>query len=170
MDKSKVKSLVKKVLIGLLVVLIVIQFIHPTPNANATISDKDITKLYTVPDSVQQILNKACYDCHSNNTRYPWYSKIQPVAWWLNDHITEGKRELNFSEFGSRPLAKQAKKLKKCAKEMEEGEMPLDSYTWIHKDAVLTPAEKQMLMTWFQTLSAQIAAVAPPLPPNPEKK
>ena len=153
--------MIKKILIVLLLVLVVIQFIRPAKNADNTVTAKDVTVLYTVPDSVQLILQKACYDCHSNNTSYPWYSKIQPVAWWLNDHIEEGKEELNFSDFGSRTLPKQAKKLKKLAKEVEEGEMPLDSYTWIHKDAKLTAREKEILITWANNLAGEIAAKNP---------
>ena len=156
------KKIIKYVLIGLLVALVIIQFIHPEKNANAAVTSQDITVLYPMPDSVHQVLVKACYDCHSNNTRYPWYNNIQPVAWWLNDHINEGKKELNFSEFGKRPLVKQAKKLKKVAKELQEGDMPLDSYTWIHKDAVLTDAEKNMIIDWATNLSKQITASLPP--------
>ena len=147
MASTKIKSIIKTSLIVLLAALIIIQFIHPAKNINTVVSQKDITLLYPMPDSVHQILQKACFDCHSNNTRYPWYNNIQPVAWWLNDHITEGKKELNFSEFGSRTLVKQSKKLKKLAKEVQEGGMPLDSYTWIHRDAVLTDREKNILMT-----------------------
>ncbi len=161
MEKGKSTGIVKKIMLGLLAALVVIQFIHPAKNANAEITAMDITKMYAVPDSVQLILKKACNDCHSNNTVYPWYNNIQPVAWWLNNHIEEGKEELNLSEFGKRPLARQAKKLKKLAREVEEGEMPMDSYTWIHKDAKLTEAEKNMLMTWARTLSDEIAAKAP---------
>ena len=151
------KNILKKILIALVVIFIIIQFIRPSKNLNNAVSGKDITVLYTVPDSVQLILQKACYDCHSNNTRYPWYFNIQPVAWWMNDHINEAKNELNFSEFGSRTLAKQAKKMKKTAKEVEEGGMPLDSYTWIHKDAILTDREKRILISWANNLSQQIS-------------
>lgn len=154
-------SIIKKALIGLVVILVVIQFIRPEKNNNTTASADDVTALYTVPDSVQQILKKACYDCHSNATQYPWYSNIQPVAWWLKDHIDEGKDELNFSEFGKQPLAKQAKKLKKLAEEVEEGEMPLNSYTWMHKEAVLTESEKNTLINWAKSLSEQVAMNAP---------
>ncbi len=157
MTKDKIKRIVKKTLIGLLVILVVIQFIHPEKNINTTVSSLDMNLMYPIPDSVNEVLKKACYDCHSNNTRYPWYNNIQPVAWWLNDHIQEGKREINFSEFGRRTLPKQAKKLKKLAKEVEEGGMPLDSYTWIHKDAALTDREKQMVINWATNLSKQIS-------------
>jgi hypothetical protein len=157
MAKINTPKIIKYTLIVLLAGLIVIQFFHPAKNINATASPTDIAVLYGVPDSVNQILQKACTDCHSNNTRYPWYNNIQPVAWWLNDHITEGKRKLNFSEFGTRTLQKQAKKMKKTAKEVQEGGMPLPSYTWIHKDAILTEREKNILIAWADTLSDQIS-------------
>ncbi len=144
-------------MIVLLVILVVIQFIHPEKNINATVSAQDMNTMYPIPDSVNQVLQKACYDCHSNNTKYPWYNNIQPVAWWLNDHINEGKKELNFSEYGKRTPPKQAKKLRKIAREVEEGGMPLDSYTWIHKDAKLTDREKQMIINWATSLSKQIS-------------
>ena len=150
--------MVKKILITLLVVLVLIQFIRPAKNTSNAVTANDITVLYPVPDSVQLILQKACYDCHSSNTRYPWYFNIQPVAWWMNDHISEAKGELNFSDFGSRPLDKQIKKLKKTAKEVQEGGMPLDSYTWIHKDAILTEREKNILINWANNLSVQAAS------------
>jgi len=109
MASSKVKSILKKTFIGLIIAFVIIQFFHPQKNLATTKSEKDITTMYPVPDSVLHILQKACFDCHSNNTRYPWYFNIQPVAWWMNDHITEAKGDLNFSEFGNRPLPKQAK-------------------------------------------------------------
>ena len=155
------KKVIKRVAIVLLVALVVIQLIHPAKNVSAAVPPTDISNMYPVPDSVKTILAKACNDCHSNNTRYPWYSKIQPVDWWLNDHVTEGKDELNLSEFGSFTLLKQSKKLKKMAREVDEGDMPLDSYLWIHKDAVLSPAEKAVFMGWAQGLSQQLYAKVP---------
>lgn len=149
--------MIKKILIGMIVVMILIQFIRPSKNTSNAVTKNDITVLYTVPDSVQLVLQKACYDCHSSNTRYPWYFNIQPVAWWMNDHISEAKEDLNFSDFGSRPVAKQIKKLKKTAHEVEEGEMPLNSYTWMHKDAILTEREKNILISWANNLAGEIA-------------
>lgn len=162
MASAKFKSILKKMIIGLAVVLVVIQFIRPAKNISSTVLPEDINLIHPLPDSVGLILKKACFDCHSNNTRYPWYFNIQPVAWWMADHIDEAKGELNFSEFGKRPLAKQAKKLKKLAKSVDEGWMPLDSYTWIHKDAVLTDREKKIIIDWANKLSDEIAAQAPP--------
>lgn len=153
--------MVKKILIGLLIVFVIIQFFRPAKNVSAQASEQDISALYPMPDSVKVILDKACNDCHSNNTKYPWYNNIQPMAWWMNDHVEEGKGELNFSEFGKRPLDKQARKLKKLVEEVEEGEMPLNSYTWIHKEAVLTEQEKNTLINWATKLSQQIAGNLP---------
>jgi hypothetical protein len=148
--------MLKKVLIGLLVLLVVIQFIRPARNISSSNQPNDIAAHYPVPQNVQQTLKKACYDCHSNNTRYPWYANIQPVAWWLQDHINEGKKELNFSEFASYAPKKQARKLKKVASEVKEGEMPLNSYLWIHTDAVLNADEKEALINWATSLQHQI--------------
>lgn len=86
------------ILITLLVVLVVIQFFHPAKNISTVKSPNDIAVLHNVPANVSTILDKACNDCHSNNTRYPWYNNIQPVAWWLDNHVQEGKGELNFNE------------------------------------------------------------------------
>jgi heme-binding protein len=161
MATSKLVSIIKKTCIGLLIVFVIIQFFRPEKNLNAAVTSDDVNVLYPLPDSVHRILQKACFDCHSNNTRYPWYFNIQPAAWFMSNHVIDGKKELNFSEFGKRPLARQAKKLKKLAKEVEEGGMPLDSYTWIHKDAVLTETEKNTIINWANNLSQQIAVQAP---------
>ena len=151
----------KKILLFLLFVLVVIQFIRPSENHSSSLSKNDITLHYPVPDTVLAILKTSCYDCHSNNTRYPWYNRVQPVAWWLNSHVREGKRELNFSEFASYPLVKQAKKLKNTVKQVKGGGMPLDSYLWIHKDAKLTAEEKETLLSWAKDLRNKIAEKGP---------
>lgn len=148
--------MVKKILIGLLLVFIIIQFIRPEQNVSALPSQNDIRLHYGVPDHVLSVLKRACYDCHSNNTTYPWYANIQPVGWWLADHIEEGKEELNFSEFGAYSPKRAAHKLEEVAELVEEEEMPLESYTYIHKDAVLTKDEKETLITWANGLRKNI--------------
>ena len=95
------KLILKRFAQVLLIAFIVIQFIRPTKNNSKDLAAKDITTKYAVPNEVQTILVTSCYDCHSNHTNYPWYVNIQPIAWWLNDHIKEGKKELNFSVFSS---------------------------------------------------------------------
>src|SRR3954470_14936683 len=128
----------KKVILILLVVLIIMQFFHPAKNLSATPSPNNIANVYSVPANVNDILDKACNDCHSNNTRYPWYNNIQPVAWWLANHVKEGKQELNFNEFGTYNLRKQYHKLEEVTEQVKEDEMPLGSYTLVHTDARLT--------------------------------
>jgi len=141
-------SRTKKILLGVLILLIVIQFIRPARNINGQVLPTDISKLYSIPQNVQTSLKTACYDCHSNNTRYPWYVNIQPVGWYLAWHVSEGKEELNFSDFGSYSQRKQKGKFKSIAKTVQEDEMPLSSYTLIHKDAKLTNEEKAQLIDW----------------------
>lgn len=147
--------MLKKVFYLFCVILVIIQFFHPTKNSSDETS-KDIAKYYVVPDSVQQILKKACNDCHSNYTAYPWYSKVQPIAWWLQNHIDEGKHHLNFNEFANYSLKKQAHKLHEVAEVIEEDEMPLSSYTMIHQEARLNKEEKETLIKWANEMSHQV--------------
>ncbi len=151
----------KKLLLLLLVVFVAIQFIHPERNESAEPQTADISTIYKVPVDVSNILNKACNDCHSNNTTYPWYATIQPVAWWLNDHIQEGKGEINFNEFASYAPAKQYHKLEEFKKQIDEDEMPLSSYTLIHTNAKLTDSEKKTLTNWSEDIRNQMKAKYP---------
>ncbi len=151
----------KTILVVLLIVLIIIQFFHPAKNISTAHSPNDIAVVYNEPDNVRTILNKACNDCHSNNTRYPWYNNIQPVAWWLNDHVQEGKHELNFNEFGTYPIRRQYHKLEDVTDEVKEGDMPLGSYTLIHTGARLTDEEKATLTNWANSIRATIKAKYP---------
>ena len=153
--------MLKKILIFLLVALVVMQFIHPKKNQAAGVQSNRIASAHEVPDNVAAILQKACNDCHTNNTHYPWYAKLQPVDWWLTDHVNEGKKELNLDEFTHRSLRYQYHKLEEIAEQVKEGEMPLDSYTWIHRDAKLTDNEKNTLIAWADGLRASMEAKYP---------
>lgn len=142
------KKILKRVFQLLLIAFIVIQFFRPTKNKAESISKNDISTLYTVPTDVQSILKTSCYDCHSNNTVYPWYAEVQPVAWWLNNHVVDGKKHLNFSEFAGYSLRRQYHKLEETNEMVKEGEMPLDSYLWIHTNAKLSDGQKLILANW----------------------
>lgn len=144
----------------LLVVLVVLQFIRPTKN-NSREQSHDISTKYKMSDSVRLVFDKACADCHSNNTKYPWYASVQPLAFWLDHHVQEGKRELNFNEFASYRIGKQNHKLKEVIEQIEEGEMPLSSYTLIHKEAVLSANEKATLINWCKSVMDTIKANYP---------
>ncbi len=141
-------NLFKKIGLVLAAIFILIQFIHPAKNEGESYGPNDISKSLTVPEFVQGSLEKSCYDCHSNRTIYPWYANIQPVGFWLKDHVDEGKRELNFSEFNTYKTKRKIKKLKEIAEQLEENEMPLFSYTLIHRDAVLSEAQKGEIIAW----------------------
>ncbi len=141
-------SQVKKILLAILVVFIAIQFIQPAPNKSGQVLPTDISKMVNVPENVEAILKKSCYDCHSNNTTYPWYSYFQPGGWWLASHIKKGKADLNFSEFGDYSNRKQKSKLFSISKSIEDGTMPYSSYTLIHKNAKLTKDEKAIIINW----------------------
>jgi hypothetical protein len=141
-------SRLKKIFWGLLILFIAIQFVRPARNKSERILSTDMTKIYSVPDSVLTIFKTACYDCHSNNTRYPWYSNVQPGGWLLASHIKNGRSALNFSEFGSYSQRKQTSKLKAIVNSLNDGTMPLKSYTLIHADARLSKDEKTLIINW----------------------
>ncbi|HRO42136.1 MAG TPA: heme-binding domain-containing protein [Flavipsychrobacter sp.] len=147
--------MLRKILIGIVVVLIVIQFFRPEKNQSKDFS-KDITTVYTVPEDVQTILKTACYDCHSNYTTYPWYNNFQPMAWWLQSHIKDGKKHLNFSEFAGYTAKKQAHKMEETWEMVEKEEMPLNSYTWTHAPAQLTKEQRTLIIDWARNLQLQI--------------
>lgn len=144
-------SRIKKILLGLLVLLIFIQFWHPARNKSEQVMSNDFTKTIAVPGEVQGILEKSCYNCHSNKTDYPWYAYVQPLHWYLNDHIESGKAALNFNEFNTYSSRRQMSKLRAIGSSIKEGTMPLPSYTLLHSNAILSEAEKVLLMNWVES-------------------
>jgi hypothetical protein len=141
--------LLKSVLLVFAVLLVGAQFIRPAKNIfPAAPGPGDLTVLRPPSPEVKAVLERACFDCHSNNTRYPWYAEIQPIGWWLADHVKEGKAHLNFSTFGTYPAKRQERKLNELMDEVEEEHMPLTSYRLVHADARLTPAEIKALTDW----------------------
>ena len=153
--------MLKKILIFLLIALISIQFFHPKRNKTTSEQPNYIGKIHAIPEDVQSILAKACNDCHSNNTRYPWYSNIQPVDWWMTGHIKDGKKGLNLDEYTNRSLRFQYNKMKEVVDLLKKGEMPLNSYLWIHKDAKLTADEKSKLTNWATAIMDSMKAKHP---------
>ena len=152
----------KRILIALLALLIIIQIFRPAKNKSDKFSVNDISTKYKVPENVANILKTSCYDCHSNNTVYPWYAEVQPVAWWLNNHITEGKKELNFSEFASYQIRRQYKKLEEINDQVKKDEMPLKSYLIIHTYAKLDSQQKSSITNWVNLLRDSMKANYPP--------
>ncbi len=154
--------MVKKILLGLLAVLVIIQFIRPKKNTSGD-QTYALSNNYPIPVAVSDILKVACNDCHSNTTVYPWYSNFQPVAWMLNDHVVDGKRHFNFDEFTNRRLAYQNHKFEELIEEVKEHKMPLEEYTYLglHPEANLTDAQRDLLINWAQEQMDSLAARYP---------
>ena len=148
----------KKILLSILVVFIAIQFLQPGRNISGRILASDISNVVRLSDSVRVILKNACYDCHSNNTDYPWYVNIQPMGWIMAKHIRQGKEALNFSEFSSYSSRRQLSKLAGIANSIKDDMMPLSSYKWMHKNARLTEDEETLIITWVQNSKDSLAA------------
>jgi hypothetical protein len=149
----------KKVLYMIIGLFGIIQFIRPAKNTGEVYTNNDISHSVDVPANVKNILERSCNDCHTNNTHYPWYTNIQPVGWWLNHHVEEGVRELNFSEFNTYKIRRKLHKLEEIAEQVKEGEMPLGTYTWIHGEAKLTATEQQILIDWALNSKALLDTV-----------
>ena len=148
-------KIIKKLLVLALFALVVIQFFRPELNNSNDETYAMVTK-YEIPEAVSTILSASCMDCHSNNTRYPWYAKVQPAAWWLEDHIKHGKGDLNFSEFTNRRIAIQNHKFEEIVEKVEAHEMPLPSYTYLgmHSEANLSDAQRTALIDWAKAQMA----------------
>ncbi|MHA4807885.1 heme-binding domain-containing protein [Flavitalea flava] len=129
---------------------LLIQLFQPARNSNGQVLPADVTKVYTVPNKVLALFQKSCYDCHSNNTRYPWYAHIQPGGWWLASHIWDGKAGLNFSEFGHYLPHRQQSKLQSIINSMNDKTMPLGTYTLLHRDARLSKEDMVLIVDWAQ--------------------
>lgn len=141
-------SRIKKILLALLVVFIAMQFIRPAKNSSNALQQSDMVTNFNVPSNVAGILKTSCFDCHSNNTRYPWYAQIQPAGWLLANHIKEGKAALNFNGFTSYSHRRMLSRLKSVRNSIKDGSMPLSSYTFIHSDAKLSDESEALLLDW----------------------
>ncbi len=157
------KSKTSLLLIIILAALVLIQFFRPEKNEGSD-TEYALSTKYKIPGSVNEIMTGACYDCHSNKTNYPWYAGIQPVAWWLDSHIQDGKRHLNFSDFTRMPIARQNHKFEEIIETVEEGEMPLPSYTWLgmHPEADLTEPQRTEIINWAKWQMADLKKQYPP--------
>jgi hypothetical protein len=151
------KKVLKIIAIILFVGFIAIQFFRPDfTNPPVTEAETLESAPPPVPENVQAILKRSCYDCHSNTTVYPWYSKIQPSAWFLKDHIEDARKELNFSVWNTYNTKKKRKKLEEMCEQLEGKTMPLPSYLWIHWDAKVSDDEGKILCDWATAERARL--------------
>jgi hypothetical protein len=151
--------MIRKLLIALCLVFLGMQLIRPAKNqSGGGPSPDDVFSRYAAPAEVRRIVEHACYDCHSNETRYPWYAEVQPGGWLLARHVRDGKRHLNFSEFGKLPATRAKRQLEACVDEITGQTMPLPSYLWIHRDAALSEAEVTAVTAWVEKITDQLRA------------
>lgn len=143
------KKTLNRIALVLLFVVVVMQFFRIEKTVPASDPSHDLLRVAGPSGEVASLLKVACYDCHSFQTEYPWYTNIAPVSWWIKDHIDEGREHLNFSIWGAYESGEQLELLHECAEEVEEGQMPLPSYTWIHGAAKLTDYQRNLLKNWF---------------------
>ncbi len=144
---------IRTILIGLALLIIAIQFIprHHTLEAINPVEE------FSAPESEQEmaLLKSACYDCHSNETEYPWYAQVQPLAWWIDNYVEEGREKLNFSIWQTYSAKDMNHALEECIEMVEEKEMPLTSFTLTHPEARLSELQRQQLVDWFKKLRAE---------------
>ena len=149
-------KIVKIIALVLLVCSVGIQFVPTELNQSNIVPKTDFLLVINPPENIRTLLQVSCYDCHSNNTDYPWYNRIQPVAWILEGHIEEGKAELNFNEWDSLSNRRKKSKLKSIISQIKDDEMPLSSYTLLHRDANISEAEKEEIVQWMTQLKDNI--------------
>lgn len=153
---AKRKKVASIAFVMFLLLLVGLQFIPKVQRNVGPAGPHAITEVYQVPKKVGSVLQRACVDCHSNRTEYLWYSNLQPFAKLMEGHILQGKEALNFDEFGSYSIKKQYNKLRSLENQLEDGTMPLKSYTLVHRKARLTKEEIRRLTNWSKELRNKI--------------
>jgi len=143
-------KIVKKILTGLLVILVGIQFIRIDKTNPESDPQADFISKHQPPAELAKLIRLACYDCHSHHTEYPWYTNIAPFSFWIKDHINHARKHLNFSTWTSYAPKRAHHKLEECYEKVDEGHMPLPSFLWMHPEAKLTPEQRNSLANWFK--------------------
>lgn len=146
------KKIFKISLYVLLAAFVVIQFFRIDKTNPPIEQSKDFLTVTQAPNDVANVMKAACYDCHSNESKYPWYTNIAPVSWFIGDHIEHARKHLNFSIWGEYSEKRQMHKLEEAAEEVEEKEMPLESYVIMHSEADLSDNQRELLEDWFNSL------------------
>lgn len=147
-------KIIKKILLVLVLIFVGMQFYRPDKNIMENDTKIAFFTDTNPPSDVKAILESSCYDCHSNNTKYPWYNNIAPVSYWMADHIRHGKGHLNFSEWEKYSLKKRDHKLEEVIEMVEDGTMPLNEYTWTHEEANLTQEQRTAIVEWARRTRA----------------
>jgi hypothetical protein len=164
------KKVLKIIAVVLFLAFVGIQFIRPDMTNPPIIVEQTLESSTNVPENVQKILTRSCNDCHTNNTNYPGYSKISPGSLFMANHIKDGRRSMNFSEWGSYETRRKRKKLDQICEQISTNEMPLPSYLWIHWSAKLSDDDVKTLCDWAEGERAKLLetpdSAATPAPNN----
>jgi len=153
----------KKKYILIAVILVVIQFIKPTLNTDRYNEQTDFLAIEKPTEVIAKQIKVSCYNCHSNTTQYPWYNNITPINFLINHHIKEAKSEINFSVWSKYSVKNKIHAIEECIEELEEDEMPLKSYVWLHNEAKISAKSKKELITWLQQLKVKYELIPPPM-------
>jgi hypothetical protein len=156
---KKLGKVLKWFVAALVVVFIGLQFVRPARTNPAVDQTQTIHAHLQMTPQVAAIIDRSCQDCHSNTTRWPWYSNVVPASWFLVDHVNEGRQHLNFSEWGRLDSRRADKRLEEMCEEVSDKLMPLDSYTWIHRSAKLSADDIKTLCDWTETERKRLAAL-----------
>lgn len=155
---KRVWKVIRWTLVASATVFVLAQFIRPAKTNPVAEASASFESHLEVDARVSAILDRACADCHSNNTRWPWYSQLSPISWWVVDHVREGRKELNFSEWGTYSRVNQSEKLRQICREVKSGSMPLRSYTRMHPASELTPEDVKTLCDWTDAQRTKLQA------------
>ncbi len=151
------KKTLKIIAIVLFVPFVAIQFYRPDRTALPIVKSETLEASTQVPETVEQILNGSCNDCHTNKTNYPWYSQVAPASFFLASHIDDGRRHLNFSIWNTYETRRKRRKLDEICEQVSQKEMPLPSYLWIHGSAKLSDEDVKTLCDWTDKEKARLA-------------
>ncbi|TJY34111.1 heme-binding domain-containing protein [Pontimicrobium aquaticum] len=150
-------KILKKILILLIIAFVIAQFFGPEKNDGDIATVEPFLNETNPPEDVRLILKSACFDCHSDHTRYPWYNSITPVNYWLADHVKHGKGDFNVSDWEGASLKKRDHKFEELIEMVEKKEMPLPSYTWTHAEAKLTDDQIASVVAWAKKVRTMYA-------------
>ncbi|MDQ3473227.1 MAG: heme-binding domain-containing protein [Acidobacteriota bacterium] len=153
---SRVRRVLKWFAVVIAVVFVGLQFVRPARTNPSVDQTQTINAHLQITPPVAAILDRSCHDCHSNSTRWPWYSNVVPASWFLVDHVDEGREHLNFSEWGKLDKRQADKKLEEMCEEVSDRMMPIDTYTWIHRSARLSDADIKVLCDWTEAERARL--------------